>query len=321
VPRSAKNGAQKAGREAAPANGQAAPDGAPEPSATKRLTLPADLPLSASMERALAGVVRYAQDQVARAAKDPEKAVHEFRKSARRARAVVKLWRPTLGAERFQELNDACRQAVRETSSLRDADVLLAHVVAQQRTPETQPVLDALEAHLRRQRDEAQGTRDVDAALRAGAALLASLPQRFADALPAEVGLDELQVALAESFRRARRARKQAKSTRSDDALHAWRKRTKELRYQLELLSDVARASDEHTALASLAEELGQITDRIVLRTYAREHKAALRPAKPKPLTRAVQRQVEALAAEALRGSKPLFSERPREFARRVTAG
>src|SRR5436305_1606175 len=78
-------------------------------------------------------VRRVLQEQVGSALdhlRDPgaaglEAAVHEARKSCKRLRAVFRLVRPALSANRYQTLNHSVRDAARELSGARDATALV----------------------------------------------------------------------------------------------------------------------------------------------------------------------------------------------------
>src|SRR5690606_6061324 len=111
----------------------------------------------------------------------------EYRKSIRRARAVVRLVRPLLEARRYRELDGALRRAVLDTSSLRDAEVLEDTLDALPR----ETAVDAAAAALRERVVARQarvvtpaGVRDV---LARGAERVALLPMRLAHALPARL--------------------------------------------------------------------------------------------------------------------------------------
>src|SRR5919198_6024653 len=55
----------------------------------------------------------------------PEEAVHEARKDMKKLRAVVRLARDELGDEVYRRENECFRDAGRELSGVRDADVML----------------------------------------------------------------------------------------------------------------------------------------------------------------------------------------------------
>lgn len=281
---------------------------------TRKLSLDPALPLAAGLERALAGVIAHALRCAERAEGSPEASVHSFRKSIRRSRGVVKLLRAHLPRRVRRRLEHELRAAVRGTSFLRDADVLLGvieAVTAESGAGSPTPLL----AHLHGRRAQTHDPQQVAAALREGAATLATLPARFGAAL-APLGAGDLVRALRESHRRARRAWRRAACTRDDDAVHALRKRVKELRYQLELLGPPGGELEALPALGALAEELGAVTDRMVLREYLRVHARDI-AAGTAPLEQHLDRDIAARVDAALARAAGPLGEKPKAFARR----
>ncbi|MCO5170764.1 MAG: CHAD domain-containing protein [Planctomycetes bacterium] len=282
------------------------------------LALDPGLPAWDGLLAAFASVLAYAAAQVARAGRDPGKAVHEYRKSIRRARAVVRLVRPLLKRARYLRLDGALREAVQETSFVRDAEVVAETVDA---LPASEGALEAAAA-LRHLLLARQATVCSPAAIREvlarGAARLALLPLRLAKALPARLDLADLEAALAASYRRARRRARAARRSGEAEAIHDWRKRTKELRYQLELLEPAPQPRER--ALGRVAKGLGRVTDLVILRQAVDEHAESLGPEHTGVLTAALERLVTALFAEVADGAAPLLADRPRAFARAALA-
>ena len=89
-----------------------------------RLTLRRGRPLREGMVGAFQSILAVTRRTAAAASTRPVEAVHEFRKSIRRARAIVELLRPALGGRAADGLVLALKKAVAETGSLRDADIL-----------------------------------------------------------------------------------------------------------------------------------------------------------------------------------------------------
>lgn len=298
------------------------------PKAARLWSLRAGGPWEAGLLEAFHRVVAHALAQLERAAKDPEKAVHEYRKAIRRARAVVRLVRAPLG-DRYPALDGALRAAVVATSGLRDVDVLRGLVAALLEPPSTpdrpalkpaaRPALLQLD-RLLAARQEAQRRGSVDAALLRGEELLLPLPARFARALPPLVAAD-LRAGFAASYRRAKAARREARRWRDDDQVHAWRKRVKELRYQLEL-DPTADDAPERACWGDLAERLGAITDQVVLLRTAEELAGELGdPASVGALLHALRRAIDHDLDQALAASELQFARKPRELAATLLNG
>lgn len=257
---------------------------------TRTLVLCDPLPLRLSVWTAFAAILRYALDQTAEP--DATRAVHEYRKSVRRARALLRAVRPSLDKQTWRELDTILRDQVRRTSALRDADVLSdtlnklpkalqeahaeAFITAQERLTAAPVAAGADDAH----------------ALLASTqpALLLSVSLLGVE-LPRGFDVEALDQGLREAYRAAAKALDQARDSRRIDDVHTLRKRVKELRYQLEAVSaqhEDWTAEVERARFASLAEALGQITDLHVLEAAI----AALDPALP-----AQQAFIDALTA------------------------
>jgi CHAD domain-containing protein len=233
----------------------------PRRPAGRKLAMRRAWPLRESILLAFSGTLRYARAVARRAEVDPEESVHEFRKSIRRARAVVALLRPALGARSAAGLARELKRAFAETGAFRDADVLLATL---RLVAVDDPALPAIEEALGRER-----ARDgsVAAALEAGSRILRPLADALRVTLPESFSMDDLARGLSRSVRRVQETLTRAAESGRDADFHEWRKRVKELRYQLEMLASSGSAALKHRekALAALAEELGETTDLILL--------------------------------------------------------
>ncbi|MGE0712692.1 MAG: CHAD domain-containing protein [Planctomycetota bacterium] len=287
---------------------------------SKRLRVEPGLPLAESLTAAFAGVIRYASEWAARAELDPEPAVHNFRKSIRRGRALLKLVRGHLARDEYELLVEDLRGAMRETSAARDADVLVALVAAYPRKPKTAPALDALQALLEERRSAVVQGR-LGRAMREGAEQLGGLPPRLESLLPAELSLTELREAVRVSYRRARRARLRAIESRDDDDVHAWRKRVKELRYQVELLEPLTGHRPEHDLLAELAEHLGEVTDLVVMRDCLLAYEERLEGVNAAPLLEKLEKRIAKQQVLRLEEAATAFEAAPRAFARHLLQG
>src|SRR5688500_10014428 len=83
----------------------------PPVTARSSLALDPALPPWEALNAAFASVIAYATAQVGRAREgDPAKAIHEYRKSIRRARALVRLVRPLLKGKKYERLDGELRQ-------------------------------------------------------------------------------------------------------------------------------------------------------------------------------------------------------------------
>ncbi len=248
-------------------------------------------------------------------------AVHEFRKSVRRARAVIRLLRPLIDEPEYAFLEQELRGALGAASGLRDADVLLgtlrAHPV-RPGSPEAaaaRAAAKALEARVAALRAGPPAS----VVLAEGAARLAPLPDALGAALPRALTPKDVARGLARLFRRAEKALRDARRDACDETIHDWRKRVKELRYALELLDGLrpGARSAAHRAAARLAEKLGEITDLIVLRAWLEAAGDGL-PPEAAVLSDAIERGIRARFRRLCPAADALFERRPRDFAREI---
>jgi CHAD domain-containing protein len=199
-------------------------------------------------------------------ADDPVEAVHGARKDLKKARSLLRLARPSLDRAAYRRIDDELRDAGRRLSDRRDADALTATVddLAERyvgRLPEQRF------AELRAQVTGAGAggaapapPDDVLATLRAAADAVPGWPLERLDA-------DALRDGAVRAYGRGRDAMAAAVAEPTDERLHEWRKRAKDLWYQARLLEDAwprafkALAQDAH----ALADLLGDDHDLAVL--------------------------------------------------------
>jgi CHAD domain-containing protein len=169
---------------------------------------------------------------------DPVEAVHEARKGVKKSRALLRLMRGTLPDDQRRHENAALRDASRGLSDARDADVMtgtirqLADDFAGQVPKRTfRAVHDKLEA-------ARPGTIDPAASAAAVRDLRAAL-ERIDEWELSRGGWGAISPGLAKSYGRGRRALAEVRAEPSLENLHEWRKRVKDLWYQLRLLQQV----------------------------------------------------------------------------------
>jgi CHAD domain-containing protein len=284
-----------------------------------KLRLPRGTPLREGMVAAFTRILGAARRCAKAAENDPVGAVHEYRKSIRRARALVSLLRPALGKTAASGLRSELRRAFGETGPLRDADILLASLRS---VPAEDSEREPIEAALERERAGRPGAAETADLLRRGGRILSSLPSALRVMLPASFSVSDLERGLARSDRRTRKALKTATASGDTADFHEWRKRAKELRYQIELLASTGsrELKKREKALGNLAQELGEVTDLIVLRAeIARRRQDGSLPPAP-ALDERLDGTIRERSGELLRRGVELFTESPAAFARQVLA-
>ena len=253
---------------------------------------------------------------------DPVQAIHAARKALKKERSLLRLGRAALPRRERRRLNANLRDVGRRLGATRDADVMLSALEAigeryAGQVPAT--TFDAVRARLKAQQE----------ATRAAEAGSGAVPEAVDELRAAQVrmegqavrgdGFKALAPGLVRSYGRGRRAMRRAQRAPSDENLHEWRKRAKDLWYHLRLLRDIAPHTmsgqvDEAHALADL---LGDDHDLAVFTETLR----ALAPELPLdlgPLLAVVQHRRNELGEQAMSAGARVYAESPSSFAKRM---
>jgi CHAD domain-containing protein len=220
-------------------------------------------------------VARVGRDQLDRALQeltdgvkaDPEKAIHAARKALKKERSLLRLGRGALARAQRRGLNTRLRDTGRRLGATRDADAMLAalsHLGDRFAGQVPAATFDAVRARLEAQRE---ATRDSAESISGAVAELGEAREQFAGLRLRRGGFTALEPGLARSYRRGRKAMRRAQRKPTDENLHEWRKRAKDLWYHLRVLREIAPHTlagqvDEAHALADL---LGDDHDLAVL--------------------------------------------------------
>lgn len=243
-------------------------------------------------------------------------AVHDFRKALRRGRAVLRLAGKALPKSERRAINRALREARRALGTARD------HAVA----PETIDVLplgieerETATAIIKLANDSTPVVTDIKQLLAEGAARAAAQVEALEAALPQTVEWSVVEKGLRETYEAARIARKHAKRSRS--SFHMWRRRSKDLGNQLELLAGYAgpRVTEMAREIEGVTDTQGPAVDLLMLRAFVRTHAAGVAPEAIEHLVDAIKVQIDDLVADSRRAGRDAFDRSPRRFARRVT--
>ncbi len=275
-------------------------------------------------------LTRCAQEQLDRAVRELEEridsepvgAVHAARKALKKERALLRLARGTLPRRQRERENAALREAARGLSGARDADVMIQTLdqLSQRyagQLPET--TFEAFRQRLDHERQSERGRMAGSSAAAAVADDLRAARMRVEDWKLERGNGRALESGLVRSYGRGRRAFVRAQSEPSLENLHQWRKRVKDLWYQLRLLAPVGgpavrgQVKEAHR----LADLLGDDHDLGVLRQtllrlapdLAVDHDA---------LIGLLDHRREQLQTEARYVGERLYTEAPKAFGRRI---
>lgn len=250
---------------------------------------------------------------------DPDEALHDARKDLKKSRSLLRLLRPALPGELYDQEMATLREIARALSAARDAEVLPATLTAlRESCPNEVPEVAfvTLEMSLLKVGD--------------GSAAGQTLQERVGDLEEAthrveqwalhDLDWDDIVRRLATSYRRGQRAMEAARSEPSDERLHEWRKRVKDLLYQSQLLADAWPAVLEVYAAQAheLADLLGDDHDLAVLLSTIESDGEA--PPAVEPIVRLARRRRDYLQTQARRLGGLLYAEPPKAFRQWVAA-
>lgn len=274
----------------------------------------------AELRRVLVAAFKAAADAARQAAASVDEsattAVHEYRKALRRARAVLSLVADALPRNEHKAVLRALRDARRAVGTARD------HAVA----PDTVSLLSlgederqTLDAVLRTSNEATPPLSEIRQLLAEGAARTAAQVEALEAALPGTLSWPTIARGVRDVYKRARRARKDAK--RSKRAFHTWRRRTKELTYQLDLLAGYTGTAvgELHREIEAVTDTQGEVVDLIMLREFARTHGAGISPDALEPVLATISSEISRRVAESRRAGREAFERKPRRFARKLT--
>lgn len=233
--------------------------------------------------------------------------IHGARKQLKRARATLRLLRPAIEDQSYQRENIAARDGARPLSTARDEEVMnealdgllerFAATASGMNTPQLRQSLH-------------KGQRPNGAELSAKqlneikAALTRSTQRVQAWKLDTE-GWACIASGLRFTYRRARHALRRARLQRATDDLHEWRKQTKYLWHQLQILTPLAPGP-----VGELADEFHHLADYL-----GDEHDlAVLRGRLSGPVTELIERRREELQDKAFALGARLYTEKSKTF-------
>jgi len=251
--------------------------------------------------------------------------VHEARKGLKKLRALLRLVHPGIGGKLYRRENIAFRDISRPLTEVRDAKILVETLdrtardrgARSGRLPFAKTRAELLR-HQREIREEVLGKKDafkgVDSAMKEALDRLGE----WTDVRDAwsSVGKGVRQV-----YRRGRQARTEVIKACTVDHLHEWRKQTKYLRYQLEILRPLRPTVLRPLAgrVDRLGELLGDDHDLAMLRReVAGDPERFGGPQAIEPLLKRIDQRRKRLERQAMRLGDAIFNRAPDAFVRRL---
>ena len=253
---------------------------------------------------------------------DHVSAVHDARKAIKKERSLLRLARGAMPPKQRRRENALLREAARRLSGTRDAAVMVA-------------TLDALSERFAGQlpattfdaiREELESRHAAGGAPAAGSPLhdpaiqeLGAMRVRVDDWRLTQGGWQAIDSGLMRSYKRGRKAYGRARSRRSLEDLHAWRKRVKDLWHHERLLGPTAgptvsgHAKDAHR----VADLLGDDHDLALLRQTLTSEPIPV-AVDVDAVVKLIDRRRSELQSEAIRLGGRLYAEAPKAFRRRM---
>ena len=254
---------------------------------------------------------------------DLSAAIHEARKDLKKLRSLLRLVREDLGKKAYRRENRRFREAGRLLSSSRDAEVKVETMQAlEDRFDGEVPAAASwgLTAALERERDRLLDAGDtVERRLEKARARIEKGRELVRDWPLAADDWGLVEPGLARSYRAARRAMKRVRADPTDDGVHEWRKRVKDLWYQLRIVRNswkpvLGETADQTHELADL---LGEHHDLAVL---AEDVRSRGQSADRDRILALIETRQGELLVEAFAIGERVLAEKPKAFSARIEA-
>jgi CHAD domain-containing protein len=253
---------------------------------------------------------------------DPVVAVHDARKSLKKERSLLRLCRGSLTPAERREQNAALRVAASGLSGARDADAMidaLGELGERYAGQLPKRSWGAVRKHLEAGRGAARQQLTDSGAIAGVAQQLASVRQHSDEWVLRRGGWSALEPGLLRTYQRGGEAFKRVQRGPTVESIHDWRKRAKDLWYQLRLLGPISprtingHAQDAH----ALSDLLGDDHDLAVLRDSLIANGEQL-PVDVGAVLALIDHRREQLQREAVFLGARLYAEKPRAFVRRI---
>jgi CHAD domain-containing protein len=281
-------------------------------------------PTGPGIKRILAAQVDDAIAQLrGEAGTEPADAIHEARKDVKKIRSALRLVRDEIGDEVWRRENDHYRDVARRLSSFRDAEILVEALdgLGERFGPTARERFDALREQLHEENRAAHDDGSVSRAMTGAAAELAA-GRSTIDALSLDAdGWEVIAPGLHRSYRRGRKRLRAVEDEASVTNLHEFRKRVKDLWYQLRLIRDADRAMLEPLAdhAHDLSDHLGDDHDLALLRDQVQRRRDAFAsPGDERHLLQEIDQRRGELQFAAISLGERIYSDKPKRFTKRL---
>lgn len=234
-----------------------------------------DEPLAVGIQRIISKQLTQSVHELDSPEVEASLSIHRARRRCKRLRAMLRMFRDPLGSA-FSPLNQGLRDAARQVSVLRDQQAMHKSFQSLLRVGDVSTDHPSLIKHAYSLQAKSDSTLSMASqkAVQEFRDRLSALREQFAAHDVGLIRLREVQRGLRRSYRRAERAKQGFEQDRSIEFLHDWRKRTKDVYYQLRVVRILARGKSEkmRSRWQRLGELLGEARDFSLLRSYIETH-------------------------------------------------
>ncbi|MDB4956072.1 MAG: hypothetical protein JWO36_3641 [Myxococcales bacterium] len=243
-------------------------------------------------------------------------AVHDYRKALRRARAVLSLVSAALPKSERRAVRQALQEARRTLGIARD------HAVAPDtlaQLPLGDPERETANLILHNAEAAMPQAAEIKQLLAEGAARAAAQVEALEAALPEQIEWSTIVRGIRRVYGDARSARKGGK--RSKRSFHTWRRRSKELGYQLQLLAGYSgiQVSELYAEIDGATDPQAPAVDLIMVRSFVQTYNQGVSPESFEHLMWAIDGQLEDVMKAGRRAGREAFRRTARKFGRRLT--
>ncbi|MEW6736488.1 MAG: CHAD domain-containing protein [Acidobacteriota bacterium] len=250
---------------------------------------------------------------------DKEELTHKVRITIKQFRALLRLIRPIISAEIYDQNNINLRDAGRRLSAIRDIVIarnLIKELLEEVSSIQNQDRLEVILKELARQASS-QLSFDKSEVLANTIIVLKETRNYFTKLNLQKEGWDILLQGLKGTYDRARKIMKQANNSHNDKYSHNWRKVSKDLWYQLQYI-ELVKSNGLAVIikrLKQLNKNLGRYHDYVVLIDRLRAHREIFGGNNiVDPVIEILNDRKERLRRVSFKVGKKIFSIKPNKF-------
>ncbi len=247
--------------------------------------------------------------------------LHDMRLCIKRMRAMWRLLRPLFYERIYQRENARLRDVSKRLAKFRDDEVMgatLQSLANKTTLKKMQTALQELEHEIA---PAPEWNQDLESALHSAGKAMRKSSRAHGNLTIKALGWLAFSPGLNLSYRRACKSFHRASQLSTDEQFHVWRKRVKDLLYQLEFILPAwpRRIPPQYSKLKELAALLGENHDLAVLRQRITDHQARDGARNScEPVCALVNREIGKLSNEAISCGNSLFITDDKEWIERL---